>query len=124
MVVPGARAAIESLYTDVCTILAQQDIQPEPDAKPSAVKRTEAVVLVSDQPCRLSYESLSAAGGDPAAVVAQSVKLFMSPDVAVPAGSDIAVTHKGMTLDFNSSGLPAVYATHQEIPLEPKGRYA
>ena len=100
MVVTGARAAIESLYTDTCTIRVQQEKQPEPYSMPSAITRTEAAVLVSDQPCRLSFESLAVSDGDPAAVVSQTVKLFMSPDIVVPAGSEITVTRQGRTLDF------------------------
>jgi len=124
MVIPGARSAIESLYTDVCTITVLHDVQPAQDAPPSAIKRTEAAVLVSGQPCRLSYKSLAASTGDPAAAVFQDVRLLLSPDICVPAGSGITVTRQDRTLDFKSSGLPAVYATHQEIPLEPKGRFA
>lgn len=124
MVVPGARSAIESLYTDVCTIRVQRDAEPEPYALPSAIKRTGAAVLVEGQPCRLSYDSLSVSEGDPAAAVAQAVKLLLSPDIAVPAGCEVTVTRQGRTLEFSGSGLPAVYPTHQEIPLVPKGRYA
>lgn len=44
-------------------------------------------------------------------------KLFISPDVAIKAGSKIIVTQHGRTTEYSNSGVPAVYPTHQEIML-------
>lgn len=49
--------------------------------------------------------------------VSQSVKLFISPDIVIKAGSKIIVTQHGRTTEYSNSGVPAVYPTHQEIML-------
>ena len=45
------------------------------------------------------------------------MKLFISPDVLIKAGSKIIVTQHGRTTEYSNSGVPAVYPTHQEIML-------
>lgn len=72
---------------------------------------------MEDQPCKLSFETLTSSTGDPVATVSQSVKLFISPDVVIKAGSKIIVTQHGRTTEYSNSGVPAVYPTHQEIML-------
>lgn len=76
-------------------------------------------LVLENQPCRVSFGSLSAASeNSDAAAVKQSVKLFISPDVSVKSGSKITVTQNGVTTEYAASGVPAVYPTHQEIMLE------
>lgn len=65
----------------------------------------------------VSFETLTSSTGDPVATVSQSVKLFISPDVVIKAGSKIIVTQHGRTTEYSNSGVPAVYPTHQEIML-------
>jgi len=48
----------------------------------------------------------------------QSVKLFISPGVVIKEGSKITVSREGMEFVYASSGVPALYPTHQEIMLE------
>jgi len=77
------------------------------------------VIYLTDQPCRLSYKTVTVAReGGGAVEVAQSVKLFCAPELAVKAGSKLAVTREGITVEYKNSGVPAIYASHQEIPLE------
>ena len=50
------------------------------------------------------------------------VKLFLSPDVKVPAGCKIIVTRPNdveRTFTYSRSGEPGVFSNHQEIMLEP-----
>ena len=83
------------------------------------------MVVLENQPCKLSFETLkSAVQTDSAATVAQITKLFVSPDVSIRAGSKITVTQDGVTTDYTRSGVPAVYPTHQEIVLELFKEYA
>ena len=77
----------------------------------------QEVTVLEDQPCKLSFETLTSSPGDPVATVSQSVKLFISPDVVIKAGSKIIVTQHGRTTEYSNSGVPAVYPTHQEIML-------
>ena len=76
--------------------------------------------LLQDQPCKLSFETLTATNGDELPIVAQSVKLFLSPDVLVPAGCKIVVTRPNSlerTFTFSKSGEAGVFTNHQEINL-------
>ena len=59
----------------------------------------------------------------------QQVKLFLSPQIKVNAGSKLIVTQKydsreDLVSEFSSSGVPAVYPSHQEISLELFERWA
>ena len=83
--------------------------------------------LLQDQPCKLSFETLNSTDGDHVATVAQSVKLFISPDVEIPAGCKIVVTRFNdleRTFTYSRSGEPGIFTNHQEIMLEPFKGYA
>lgn len=76
-------------------------------------------------PCHLSYKSVDSTGKDEdVATVQQVVKLFLAPEVSVPEGSKIVVTHRGVTSIYKQSGKPAVYPSRQEIGLVPFERWA
>jgi len=107
------RKAIEATYTDRCTVT---DLTPYKRANGSTGQRKQAVWR--DLPCRLSYQSVPAAGGEGnTAAITQAIKLFLSPDHPISAGAVITVTHDGVTQKYRRAGIPAVYATHQEVPL-------
>ena len=111
----AARKAIEATYFGTLTVT---EMKKEKDAK-SKLTRTEPVVVLENQPCKLSFETLkSAVQTDSAATVTQVTKLFVSPDVSIREGSKITVTQDNVTTDYTRSGFPAVYPTHQEIILE------
>lgn len=111
----AARKAIEATYFGTLTVT---EIKKEKDAK-SKLTKTEPVIVLENQPCKLSFETLKAAvQTDSAATVTQVTKLFVSPDVSIRAGSKITVTQAGVTTNYTCSGIPAVYSTHQEIILE------
>ena len=117
----AARKAIESTYFGTLTVMEMKKIKDE-DSK---LTKTEPVVVLKNQPCRLSFETLKATiQSDSAAAITQVTKLFVSPDVSITPGSKITVTQEGMTTDYTSSGVPAVYPTHQEIILELFERWA
>lgn len=117
----AARKAIEATYFGTLTVT---EMKKEKDAK-SKLTKTEPVVVLENQPCKLSFETLKAAAQtDAAAAVTQVTKLFVSPDVTIRAGSKITVTQDGVTTDYTSSGIPAIYATHQEIMLDLLERWA
>ena len=111
----AARKVIESTYFGTLTVT---EMRKDKDVK-SKLTKTEPVVVVKNQPCRLSFETLrSVAQTDTAAAVTQITKLFVSPDVVIRPGSKITVTQDNVTTDYTRSGVPAVYPTHQEIVLE------
>lgn len=107
------RAAIEELYTGVCSITNREATVVD------GISETENVEICKDEPCRLSYKSFpQSVDGDEEYKSYQQVKLFISPELDIPKGSRIVVTQAGKTQYFVASGIPAVYDTHQEISLE------
>lgn len=109
------RQAIESTYTGLCTII---EYHYEKNSVTKISNKTEVTVFDS-VPCRLSFESLNTAGKtETAAGITQGVKLFLSPDITVNSGSKIIVKQNGVTTVYCASGVPAVYPTHCEVPLE------
>ena len=109
-----ARKSIESLYDGQCTITEYQEYQKEN----KSVGHKEVVVL-EGQPCRLSFSTVTDANAsDTASKVVQTVKVFLAPEIVVKAGSKLDITQNGVSTAYESRGVPAVYATHQEIVLE------
>lgn len=111
----AARKAIESTYTGVMTVSERQSVK-DPNTH---ITSTKEVVVLENQPCKLSFETIAATvQTDTAAALSQGTKVFLSPDVSIKAGSKLTVTQNGVTIAYKSSGVPAVYPTHQEIMLE------
>lgn len=116
-----ARKAQEETYDGRCTVVEHRKVK-DTDTKITA---EIDVTVFEDIPCRLSYSSVSVVDQtDTAAKTAQVTKLFLSPDVAIKPGAKITVIQSGITRDYEASGVPAVYPTHQEIVLKLSERYA
>ena len=104
-----ARKAIESRYKGLCDILEKRKVKDEV-TKATVLKD---MAVLSNQPCRLSYSSSGTANQtDTVSNIEQTIKLFIAP------GSKLRITQNGVTTDYISSGVPAVYETHQEVSLE------
>lgn len=103
------------LWTGRATIYEYKDI-----TNPITHQTTqEEVVVLENEPCRLSYRHEQATNMQSgAAVVSQSIRLFIRPDLVVNPGSVIEITQHGVTQKYKGSGSPAVYCNHQEITLE------
>ena len=94
-----ARKAQEATYDGRCTVMERQKVK---DPKTKITTEKEVAVL-EDEPCRLSYSSVSAVDQtESAAKTAQA----------------------GAVRTFECSGVAAVYPTHQEIVLKLAERYA
>lgn len=110
-----ARKAIESSYKGLCDILEKRKVKDEV---------TKATVLIdiavlSNQPCKLSYSSSGTANQtDAISNIEQTIKVFIAPEINIDPGSKLRITQNGITTDYISSGVPAVYETHQEVSLE------
>ena len=103
------------LWGGRCTIYEFQDIT---DPLTYQTTQKEVPVLV-DEPCRLSYNKEQATNiSSGAAVVSQSITLFIRPDLVIKPGSVIEITQHGVTERYKGSGQPAVYCNHQEIVLQ------
>lgn len=121
--VSAQRKALERLWKDRCTVYKREKV------KDSTTKLTdfEEKPLFQDQPCKLSFETLNSSSGDPVAVVSQTVKLFLSPDLEIPAGCKIVVTRFNdleRKFTYSKSGEAGVFTNHQEIQLVPFEGYA
>lgn len=116
-----ARKAIENTYTGVMMVSERQSVK-DPNTH---ITSTKEVVVLENQPCKLSFEKLDAtAQTETAASLTQGTKLFLPPNVEIKAGSKLTVTQNGVTTAYKSSGVPAVYPTHQEIILTLFERWA
>ena len=115
------RKAIEQLYEDTCTIYEEQEVTDED----TNITSTDTVAVVENQPCKISFENLSTTSEDENVAEKKiAVKLFLSPDIDVKAGSQIEVTHNGETVKYSNSGVAGKFFTHQEINLELDERRA
>ena len=110
-----ARKAIESLYTGTCTVTEHQKV-----TKANKSTGFKDVVVLDEQPCRLSFKNITDNNQEDnaASAVIQVTVLFISPDVTIKPGTKITVTQNGATTDYQQSGKPAMYDTHQEIVLD------
>ncbi len=111
-----ARKKFEKYYDCICDVIEYQEIQKEN-------KSTGFIesIVISKQPCKISYEKLSTVNviSDNSAKASLSTKIFISPDIKIKNGSKVIVTNNlGQIKEYKSSGEPATYDTHQEIMLE------
>lgn len=107
-------AAIKLFWRDKCTLIVRDKVV---DPITHITNFSEKIVA-EEIPCKLSFSSLSSAGEGNTAAVSQSVKLFLSNEIEVPAGSKIVVTRRGKEYLFQRSGLPGIFLYHQELLLE------
>ena len=114
------RKAIEKLYVDVCSITNKIERFDETNGQ----NYFESVCVADSLPCRVSFSSVASAEQSEAAIIKQTVKLFIAPDVDVKAGSRVAITRNGIITQYKVSGQPAMYSSHQEISLELAVDYA
>lgn len=107
------RRAVERLYDGVATV---EEARKEKSAK--NITSSVWVTTAQDLPCRVSYKTIAPAGrSDTADSIAQMITLFTAPDIEIKPGSRVTVVQRGRTMRFACSGIPAVYDSHQEIPL-------
>ncbi len=103
------------LWTGRATIYEYQHIT-DPDTFQTT---SELVPVLQDEPCRLSYNHEQATNiQSGAAVVSQSITLFVRKDLVIKPGSVIEVTQNGVTEKYKGSGQPAIYSQHQQIVLQ------
>lgn len=116
-----ARKSIEATYFGELKVTEQRKVKD----KRTKLMTDKEVIVIENQPCRLSFEKIqTSAQSDSAASLSQMAKLFLSPDIRIKAGSKLTVSQDGITTDYTHSGVPAVYPTHQEIVLDLFKEYA
>lgn len=111
--IPLVRRAVERLYDGRATV---EEARKEKNPKNITALVWSAVAR--DVPCRVSYKTLAPAGqSDTADSIAQAITLFTAPDIDIKPGSRVIVVQRGYTMRFSCAGIPAVYESHQEVPL-------
>lgn len=109
-------AAIKSLWRGKCTVTVRNNDTTDENTGRVVVGEVDTY---TDEPCRISFDTVNATQAENnAANIIQSITLFIDREVVIPEGSKITVTQNGATAVYEKSGKPAVYSTHQEIPLE------
>lgn len=77
------------------------------------------VAVVTDEPCRLSYNSETTTDiNSGVAQVNQVPILFIRPDLVIKEGSVIEVTQHNVTNKYKRTSKPSIYTNHQEIKME------
>lgn len=115
-----AKKAIESLYTGICTVYEYKEVR-DPETKRTTSKE---VVVIENQPCRLSFKNITQSKDGIAPKITQITKLFISNECNINPGSKIVVTQNNKTTEYKNSGEPAMYSNHQEIILELFDKWA
>lgn len=108
------RKSLEKLYNDTCNIYEYKKI------KDSKTKRTvyDSVLVHENVECRVSFKNISAANQKTGeAEIKQVTILFISPDIVIKENSKIDIMRNGRVTEYQNSGKPAVYRSHQEIIL-------
>lgn len=109
-------AAIKSLWRGKCTVTVRNNDTTDENTGRVVVGEVD---IYTNEPCRISFDTVNATQPENnAANIVQSITLFIDRAVVIPEGSKITVTQNGATAVYEKSGKPAVYSTHQEIPLE------
>lgn len=107
------KRAVEHLYDGRMTV---EEARKEKNAKNITTLVWSAVI--EDVSCRVSYKTVAPAGrSDTVDSIAQAITLFTVPNIDIKPGSRVTVTQRGRTMRFSCAGIPAVYESHQEIPL-------
>ncbi len=121
MVVPNdlVRKAIESRYEATCSIYIYENVFDN-DTKQTSQQR---IVLVENQPCRLSYQtqafaSLVSEQKDGVPSNYQGTKIFIAPELDIPENSEFDVIWHGRELYFKRSSVPVIHTNHQEVMVE------
>lgn len=119
-IISKARAATNALMIGTCDVQQYQSVTNAT----THITSQQLVTLYTDQPCRLSYSKNPATAEGDAPEVLLAVRLFLPPELAIPAGCVIEVTQAGRTELYKAASAPAVYINHQEIELERLDEYA
>ena len=115
------REILEASYDGSLTVFEYQQVK-NPQTKLTEQKE---VMVLENQPCKLSHDSVQASVKERGAEeVSQLIRLFLAPEVVMKPGSKLSVTQNGVTREYQCSGVPAVYGTHQEILLTLFERWA
>lgn len=114
-----AQKAVKSIWKDKLTVIEHQKVK-----KGNGATGFADVVVLENEPCKLSFQRVGAVDQQKAAKLVQSVSLICDKALEIKPGSKLIVLHEGNETAYTQSGKPAVYSVHQEIPVELFERWA
>lgn len=115
------RKAIESTYKGTCNVY-EYGKYTDPETEEMIVDLSPNPIH-ENIPCKLSKKTINPTNQtEMANTIQYSPVLFINPDITIKPGSRIIVTQNGVTREFEQSGEPFVYETHQEIVLQRTDR--
>lgn len=111
--VVAVRTAIEMMYQGTCTVTEHQKVKKE-----NKTTGFQDVIVLENQPCKLSFSNITTTNQtETAALVTQTAKVLIAPEIQIKPGSKLTITQNGVTTEYENSGEPALFNTHQEISL-------
>lgn len=115
------KQAMRQLWQGRCTVSVLEDYKDEISHRTK--QRPKAIF--ENVPCRVSYKKVEVtAEVEHASRKVQIITLIIGSEYKIPEGSIITVTQTGVTAEYERSGAPAVYSSHQEVPLTLKKEWA
>lgn len=109
------RNALKKLWDGLCDVYVRETVINPKNGRNETVE----VLKLQNQPCRLSFSTISSTSENSgASLIQQTTKLFIDKNVEIPPGSKLAITQEGKTIAYQMSGKSAIYSCHQEIMLE------
>lgn len=99
-------------------------LTPQTDQATGLTDGSAWTLLHGAVPCRVSFKQTRTTKEGDLSKPVLLTSLHMRPDLLVPAGCRVTVVQSGRSYRFHRSGVPAVYTTHQEIPLEIEDSHA
>ena len=111
----NTKPILKKMWMDRLTVTEYRKVQ-----RPNKSTGFEEVVVMVDEPCKLSFAALEQVDQqETAAAIAQVTKLFLDNLVKIKPGSKLTVRRAGETFEYSQSGLPGIFSGHQEIVLVP-----
>lgn len=111
------KQALQRLHTSTCIIRTKT--QGVIDPKTGIVRAGTAES--PEYPCRVSFKASNPSDiSNGMGTAVQTVTLFLDPEIVVVPGSEVVVTQNGRTTTYTASGVPMVFQSHQEVPIEEK----
>lgn len=109
------RKAIESLYSDIVTII---DYKETIDAK-TGISRFDKEIIYKDLPCRITQQSsLSANQTETSDDYLKTVIVILAPEIEIKPGCNFILTRQNQTEEYKQAGKRKLYSDHQSVQLE------
>jgi hypothetical protein len=106
------RQAIESTYGDTCDIYASKNVNDTITKEVRYKKHANVKCALSQKSVKPTQQTNTTNN------IKVEHKLFVAPEVDIPAGCEVVVNAQGRTLWFKYTGESFVYVTHQELVVQ------